>query len=744
MSALEKTLRYIVLGGIFCMPFVALVVADGERFFYNLFFPYITGKSFVFRFLVEIMAGAYLALALVNPAYRPRRSWVLGALAVFVAIIGLADVLGVHPFKSLWSNFERMDGWVTLAHVLVLTVITSAMMVKEKMWRWLFWVSLGVSAYLAIYGFLQIAGVSALGQGGSAGLGARVDGTFGNPIYFAAYMLFHVFIAAILWVQQWSERRSGERLALSIAYGTVIAIDTLALFFTGTRGTMIGLAGGAFLTALLVLLQARHSRLAWRISAAVVAVIVLFAGTIFAIKDTPLAKKIGFIDRLSTISLEDNTVKARFINWSIAWEGVKERPILGWGQENYAIVFDKYYDPRMYAQEPWFDRVHNIVFDWLVAGGFLGLLSYLSIFAAALWAIWRHGFTIAERSLLTGLLAAYFFHNFFVFDNVTSYILFATVLAYIVYRARSATEAKPLLERWTLPHTYLPYAALILALLTWGVAYGVNGRALAQNRLLLQALAPYQEGVSKNLEYFKEAIAIHSYGTQEAREQLSQGTTQVIRATGVSDAQKREFYELAISEMQAQAKESPLDARFPLFLGLLYDAGGDRVNAGLALEKAQELTPKKQGVFFELARNAQLRGDSNAALNHYKTAYELEPTYRDARFFYAAALITAGRGAEAESLLAPLVESGAAADTRILAAYVERKEYSKAAAIWRAKIAANPSDMQTYFTLAAIYYEGGDRANAIATLEEAKRVSPAIAPQADPLIQQIRTGTVPR
>lgn len=741
MSALEKTLRYIVLGGIFCMPFVALVVADGVHFFYNLFFPYITGKSFVFRFVVEIMAGAYLALALINPAYRPRRSIVLAALAIFVAIIGLADVLGVHPFKSLWSNFERMDGWVTLAHVLVLTVITSAMVTKEKLWRWLFWVSLGVSAYLAIYGFLQVAGISALGQGGASGLSARIDGTFGNPIYFAAYMLFHVFIAALLWVQQWSERRKGERLALSIAYGTVIAIDTLALLFTGTRGTMLGLAGGVFLTAALVLLQSRNSRLAWRISAITVGVLVVLAAGIWMVKDTTLARKIVFVDRLSTISLEDATVKARFINWSIAWQGVKERPILGWGQENYAIVFDKYYDPRMYAQEPWFDRVHNIVFDWLIAGGFLGLISYLSIFVAALWALWRHGFTVAERSILTGLLAAYFCHNFFVFDNVTSYILFATILAYIVYRAGRATEAKPIFESLVVPRTLLPYVAFACALMTWGVAYGVNGRALAQNQLLLQALAPHQEGVAKNLQYFKEAIATHSYGTQEAREQLSQGTMQIIRSTGMTDLEKRPFYDLAISEMQAQAKESPLDARFPLFLGLLYDAGGDRVNAGLALAKAQELTPKKQGVFFELARNAQLRGDTRTAIEYYKTAYELEMNYRDARFYYAAALISAGRSTEADILLAPLLESGAAADTRVLAAYVERKEYAKAAVLWRAKIAADTSDMQSYFTLAAIYYEGGDRASAIAVLEDAKRVSPAIRAQADALILQIRAGT---
>jgi len=43
----------------------------------------------------------------------------------------------------------------------------------------------------------------------------------------------------------------------------------------------------------------------------------------------------------------------------MAWEGVKEKPLLGWGQENFNLVFNKYYEPSLYGQEVWFDRVHN-------------------------------------------------------------------------------------------------------------------------------------------------------------------------------------------------------------------------------------------------------------------------------------------------------------------------------------------------------------------------------------------------
>jgi hypothetical protein len=52
----------------------------------------------------------------------------------------------------------------------------------------------------------------------------------------------------------------------------------------------------------------------------------------------------------------------------MALKGIAERPVLGWGQENFNYVFNKYYNPQMFGQEEWFDRTHNVVLDWLIAG----------------------------------------------------------------------------------------------------------------------------------------------------------------------------------------------------------------------------------------------------------------------------------------------------------------------------------------------------------------------------------------
>ncbi len=737
MKALEQTLRWIVIGGIFVLPTVAIIVANG------LFFPFITGKNFTFRIVIEIIAGAWIALALVVPMYRPRRSWILAAFGIFILVMAVADAQGVYPFKSFWSNYERMDGWITIAHAFAFLVVAVSVLNTEDLWRRLFQWSLGVSVFLSLWGLLQVAGLAALGQGGAGGLGARVDATFGNPIYMAVYMLFHIFIAALLWYQTRAVRGTGKRTAASILYGSVIVLDTLALLFSGTRGATLGLIGGALLALLLFAFSSQASKRLRQVTIAVFAGVLILGTGLFVARDSAFVQRIVFLNRLSSISLSDDTTVARFLNMGMAWQGVKERPLLGWGQENYAIVFDKYYDPRMYAQEQWFDRVHNIIFDWWVAGGTLGLLSYLSIFAAVLWALWRKGiFIAAERSILTGLLAGYFVHNLTVFDNVTSYILFVMLLGYIIYRHSAALQAPRIFDREILPGGALWITTAAMAIVVCGGVWWINAQALAANYAIIAAITP-QNDLNKNLAFFQQAIAYGTYGTQEAREQLSQAAMQVAGAgSNVPDSLKTQFVSTAAHELDLQAQMSPLDARFPLFAGVVLDASGDYNNAAVEVGRAHELSPHKQSILYELARNAQQRGDVSSAVRYFAEAFNLYPENLDARLYYVSALIQTGQNTRADAILAPVIPTGQAANQRITQAYVSRQEYSKLVPIWQAYVKVNPSDAQGYFTLAAIYYSAHDIPHAIATLQQAGVAVPSAKAQADLFIQQIRDGTI--
>ncbi len=69
--------KYIILAGLFAIPFVPFVVTS------SLFFPFITGKAFVFRLIVEIIFACYVALAIRDKSYRPKFSWISGAILDF-------------------------------------------------------------------------------------------------------------------------------------------------------------------------------------------------------------------------------------------------------------------------------------------------------------------------------------------------------------------------------------------------------------------------------------------------------------------------------------------------------------------------------------------------------------------------------------------------------------------------------------------------------------------------------------
>lgn len=731
MSIIEKMLRWVVLGGVFALPFIVFIISQ------TLFFPYITGKNFAFRIIVECITGAWLALALVSTQYRPKRSWLLGVFALFVLIIAIADAQGVYPFKSFWSNYERMDGWVTLAHLFAYFVVASSVL-NATLWRRLMSVSLVASVLMGVYGLLQIAGITSLAPGYSSA--TRIDATFGNPIYLAVYMLFHVFIAALLLAKSREDHPSSRHSSLVGWYGGVIAFDTLILFLTGTRGAMLGLFGGTLVAFFLYAISSGSGK-SWRKAGVVLLLFALFGGVLWTARDTALVRNINFLNRLSTISLNDPTTKARFLNWGMAMKGFQERPLLGWGQENYAIVFDKYYDSRMYSQEQWFDRVHNVIFDWLVAGGLLGLAGYLGLYIAALLLLWRgKAFSRSERSVLTGLLAAYLFHDMFVFDNISSYILFATVLAYIAWRA-GEHEQRHVFSARLFSEGALPVVAVCAVLGVWGSAWLVNATPLAQNRALLLAMSP-QQSLSANLDYFKQAISYQSYGTQEVREQLAQGAARLATQTSIPEDIRRSFVETATNEMEAMSKASPLDPRFPLFEGVVYDAAGMYKEGLQALERAHSLSPTKQSILYEIASNKTAQGDVSGALDAFKQAFELEESNLDARLYYAALAIRAGTDGLADSLLAPVIPSGAAADNRIVSAYLARGAIRKAVPIWEAKIKAQPEDYQAYFTLAALYYESKDSNRAVQTLQLVKQKNPEAAAQVDSLVAQIQSGTL--
>ncbi len=189
-------LRWGALSALFLALFVPFIIAAGN-FWPNLFFPYITGKNFAFRILVECALLCYALLALREPKYRPRLSNLMWAVVAFVAWMAIATIFSVDPVKSFWSNFERMEGYITTLHLFAYFLMVGAVVTAEKWWDRLFQVSVTAGSLQALYSLGQLLHVFGLTP--SSQSGARLDGTYGNATYLAVFSMYVLFGVVAAW-----------------------------------------------------------------------------------------------------------------------------------------------------------------------------------------------------------------------------------------------------------------------------------------------------------------------------------------------------------------------------------------------------------------------------------------------------------------------------------------------------------------------------------------------------------------
>lgn len=625
---MKELLKYSVWIGIWSLLILPFIVAN------NQFFPYITGKAFTFRIIVEILLGLWLILIIKYKEFRPRESWLLLSAAVFTLVLLAANLFGVDPVKAIWSNFERMEGWVTIVHLFAYFLVVGSMFDTAKIWTWFFRSQVLAAMVLA---FVSI----------DNGAEVRFSGPLGNPIYISVYFLFILFLSLVLLYRDVLARHLSDwkifhkifANPMLYVYLAAFAVSLFAVYRT-SRGVLLGAVGGMIVTFILIVFFEKEKKVLRQISVGVLVAIVLSIGTFLTFRDSDFVKNNVTLSRLAEISWSNVNGQARQYVWPMAIEGFKERPILGWGQEGFNFVFNKYYDPRMHGQEPWFDRAHNAPLDFLVAGGILGLLSYLSLFGAGIYILWsRRNLDLAERAILTGLLAGYFFQALFVFDNLMSYVLFFTVLAYIHARSVENRDLHKSLDR-EIGDDYQNYILIpIVVILIGTLIYFANVPSIKANRTLIDAMRITQTGdLARGLAKFKEALSYNSIGTTEIREQLLSYAYSISQAKDFSNESKVAFINSSLEEFEKQVKSIPDDARSYILVGNFLNNLNRPALALSKIEKAIELSPKKQQMRFEKIRALAALGRMDEALALAKETYDLAPNYEQAQKIYQTVL----------------------------------------------------------------------------------------------------------
>ena len=120
--------------------------------------------------------------------------------------------------------------------------------------------------------------------------------------------------------------------------------------------------------------------------------------------------------KLVQTSTEEGSVAQRLKAAKAGLYAFADRPLLGWGPENFEPAFERFVEPAFFKNESLaynqstnfkhavtaFDDPHNKVVGELATKGALGALAYLVLWGAMVWAILRRRRSPKEEVLAYG------------------------------------------------------------------------------------------------------------------------------------------------------------------------------------------------------------------------------------------------------------------------------------------------------------------------------------------------------
>ena len=152
------------------------------------------GKALYARTIIEIIFGLWALLAILRPAYRPPRSWLLILLALSLGVAILAACFGVSVQRSFWSTYERNAGRGGPGPLVCLHCRCGVRGPNfPGLGAFLLNLNLGVSLIVALLALSQYS--ANVGSSLFAFSPYRESASFGNPTYLGTYMLVNVILA---------------------------------------------------------------------------------------------------------------------------------------------------------------------------------------------------------------------------------------------------------------------------------------------------------------------------------------------------------------------------------------------------------------------------------------------------------------------------------------------------------------------------------------------------------------------
>ncbi len=677
------------------------------------YFPFIVVKTIFFQIAVECALFFYILLIVLDKKYTPKFDGLTKSVSAFFGVYVLASLLGVDPARSFFGTYERMLGVVNLAHFIVLFFIVKSVFTTRNDWLVLLRTFLGVSVLLSLYGALQKIGVtwSFIYHPNID----RVDATIGNAAFVAGYLIFALFFALLI-VAKDTNVYSRYFALFSIALNTVI------IYFTGTRGAALALGCGAVILATAYLFKKdipAETKKKTIVTLGGIIIVVLIAVFVLAGKEGALQ----YYKRFTSISLSDTTVKTRILAAQSSWQGFMARPILGWGPENYNLVFDKYYNPKLYPSENWFDHAHNIFFDIATTMGIVGVVVYFFLIGHVIW----KGISLLRNKadefwmgiIVSTLVIVYFIQNLFVFDSLVTYLSFMLVLAFVSAGfplSESITSKQKENKEKKFHNPSVRIAVMLLPVFVIGM-YFLSIRPALGSYWTVIGLKTQDISADEVINNFGTAIDYSNFGKHEIRGKLADYTAEFVydkNNTNEDDKKKLALY--TMKEMEKTIEDAPFDFRNYLyaanFLGqtneILAKSGINAYQkADELLKHAQELGPDKQILYLQWVKIKFGLGDFAGAIPLLEKLSQLSPDMTETQ-------------------------------TKLAYAYNKLGDNTKALEIYHTLIQNSSLSVQDYIDVAVGLSALGDKKGAIEVAQKIAEIDPTMKEKADNFITSLK------
>jgi O-antigen ligase/Tfp pilus assembly protein PilF len=659
-------LQTLLLSVIAIIPFVKID---------SLYFPFVSGKVYGFRLLVCVAFFFWVWLMLKKEKGKPevpnhllpyKNILVAGLLLFFLAQI-VVSIFSVSPALSFFSTIERQDGVIQYGFWVLYFLMLLYAFKSQKDWKIFFSVFIVSAFCVSSYAWINY----------KTQLPARLSGIFGNPSYLAAYLLFAIGFCFIC-----IERKFFKNKFINILLWLAPLFFAITLFFTQTRGAYLGLAGAVFLFCFLSVLFLRPDRNAFGKAdaggkqnkklvvgcAIILAVGVIVVAGLFLVKNTNFVKNQPLLSRITEVTQfwKLSSISDRLLNWQIALKAFAEKPIFGYGPENFMVASNKYYDFRIGIGDPWFDRTHNILLEPLATGGIVLFSTFLFLLVSAYYTIFKISKKEKMLSFILGsVLLAYLIQGMFLFDALPIYLGLFPFLAFVVYAYKASsgeklqnfqvggkTESKPSssILKWQKP--ILVITALICLFGIQTTVYLPYTASVAA----IKFLSYTDQGYYKQAQPFaKEAFHVNSpYTYWEIRKRVGwQFLNTIDGDTKFTDQEVKDLgglYDFIVPQLERFAQNRPNDPQIYYVLPRIYRLGyqklgkNDLAKAEALLEKGFTYSNTRIEYYNEMAQDLLLQGkfsEGEKLLKDYANrmvplSFDYFPSWLMGNYYYVA------------------------------------------------------------------------------------------------------------